>query len=85
MDEAVLREKVGEILSEVQRLPTGDTAGGRTKPVNMIPSPGSAIRREMAAIEDCLDHVRLAIKYLVFDLEATKRENRLLREMLDDA
>jgi len=41
------------------------------------------LRREMAALEDGLDHLRLAIKYLVFDLEATKRENRLLRELLD--
>jgi len=41
------------------------------------------LRREMAALEDSLDHLRLAIKYLVFDLEATKRENRLLRELLE--
>ena len=37
----------------------------------------------MAAVEESLDRLRLAIKYLVFDLEATKRENRLLRELLD--
>jgi len=39
----------------------------------------------MAALEENIDQVRLAIKYLVFDLEATKRENRLLREMLGEA
>jgi hypothetical protein len=43
------------------------------------------MRREMAALEDSLDHVRLAIKYLIFDLEATKRENRLLRDMMGDS
>jgi len=81
MDEAALRQKVGQLLSEVDHLPgVGETPardGDRTL------SPGaSPMRREMAALEDSLDYVRLAIKYLVFDLEATKRENRLLRDMM---
>lgn len=46
---------------------------------------GSAVKREMAAIEDGLDQIRIAVKYLVFDLEATKRENRLLRGLLGEA
>lgn len=83
MDEAALREKVGQLLSEVHSLP-GATAPAAT--LERPPAPaGSPMRREMAALEDSLDHVRVAIKYLVFDLEATKRENRLLREMLGDA
>ena len=81
MDEAVLREKVGQLLSEVHRLPAKDAAVADA--IRDGPHGGtSAMKREMAALEDSLDHVRLAIKYLVFDLEATKRENRLLREML---
>jgi hypothetical protein len=81
MDEMALREKVGQLLSEVRHLPTvePDVVGVRAGEVQT-----SAMKREMAALEDNLDHIRLAIKYLVFDLEATKRENRLLREMLGD-
>jgi hypothetical protein len=84
MDEAALREKVGQLLSEVHALPgaSATPAAGEQRPVA---GGGSPMRREMAALEDSLDHVRLAIKYLIFDLEATKRENRLLREMLGDA
>jgi len=33
--------------------------------------------------EEIVDHVRLQIKYLLFDLEATRRENRYLRDMLE--
>jgi hypothetical protein len=33
--------------------------------------------------EGLLDHIRLQSKYLLFDLEATRRENRYLREMLE--
>lgn len=77
MDEAALRVKVGQLLSEVQRraedVPSRGVAAGAS---------ASAMKREMATLEDNLDHVRLAVKYLVFDLEATKRENQLLRDML---
>jgi len=81
VDEAALREKVGQLLLEVQRQPDSDGASGRD--VDAKAKHGaSAIRREMASLEDNLDHVRLAVKYLVFDLEATKRENSVLRELL---
>ena len=84
MDESALREKVGQLLSEVHHLPrTGQSDlmdAGQTKGVQ-----GSSVKREMAAIEDSLDQVSLAVKYLVFDLEATKRENRLLRDLLGGA
>ncbi len=33
--------------------------------------------------EEIVDHVRLQVKYLLFDLEATRRENRYLRDMLE--
>ena len=32
-----------------------------------------------------LDHLRLSVKYLVFDLEATRRENQYLRKLLDSS
>lgn len=84
MDEAKLREKVGQLLTEVRSAPGTDDAPA-SETVAMGIGGTSALKREMAAVEDNLDHVRLAIKYLVFDLEATKRENRLLKEMLGDA
>jgi hypothetical protein len=31
-----------------------------------------------------MDYLRLSIKYLVFDLEATRRENAHLRQMLEE-
>lgn len=41
------------------------------------------LREELEALEDCLDTLRLHIKYLVFDLEATRRENEELRKRLE--
>jgi hypothetical protein len=80
MDEAALRERIGEMLSEVGRGPP--VAALEAAAPTAGPAPLPARRHEMAALEDGLDQLRLAIKYLLFDLEATKRENRLLKEML---
>ena len=80
MDETVLREKLGELLSETQRVPGAVETS--VSGLGYIGHHPSGVRREMAVLEDSLNHLRLAIKYLVFDLEATKRENRLLRELL---
>jgi hypothetical protein len=78
MDEMALREKVGQLLSEVRNLPAVES-----EVAEAVHDVGTSVmKREMAALEDNLDQIRLAIKYLVFDLEATKRENRLLKEML---
>ena len=79
MDEMALREKVGQLLSEVRNLPAVES---EPAPIRAGDGRDSPMKREMAGLEDNLDHIRLAIKYLVFDLEATKRENRLLKEML---
>jgi len=81
VDEAALREKVGQLMVEVQRKHgrhKDPRAGWGRRP------SGSAMTRGMASLEDNLDQVRLAVKYLVFDLEATKRENGVLRELLGD-
>jgi hypothetical protein len=84
MDETVIRDKVGELMSAVSRVPEVGKAPSLDL-TRLVASEPSTMRRDMAAMEESLDQVRLAIKYLVFDLEATKRENRLLREMLGEA
>ncbi|MFO8011964.1 MAG: hypothetical protein R6X20_01530 [Phycisphaerae bacterium] len=83
MDETALREKVGQLLLEVQRKP-GRDRGAEAAAGGGGGASGSAMKRDMATLEDNLDHVRLAVKYLLFDLEATKRENLVLRELLGD-
>lgn len=35
-------------------------------------------------IDVCIEYARLCVKYLVFDLEATKRENGYLRKMIEE-
>ncbi len=41
-------------------------------------------RQSVESLQEGLDWLRLSVKYLMFDLEATRRENVCLREMLLD-
>ncbi len=42
------------------------------------------LKDSITKIEDSIGTLRLCIKYLLFDLEATKRENLYLKKMLND-
>ena len=35
-------------------------------------------------LQESLDYLRICIKYQLFDLEATRRENKCLRKLLED-
>ena len=41
------------------------------------------MQKTVGELQDSLDYLRLSVKYLVFDLEATRRENQYLRKLLD--
>jgi hypothetical protein len=41
-------------------------------------------RRILALVQDALSQLRLDIKYLMFDLEVTRRERDALRDQLAD-
>lgn len=79
MDEAALTERIEEMLEAVARsspLETGKTSDEKGTYLSEVPSGP-------ATLPERLDHLRLQIKYLRFDLEATHRENRYLRLMLE--
>ena len=42
------------------------------------------LKRTVSTLQEAIDQLRLSVKYLVFDLEATRRENRYLRKLLGD-
>ena len=45
--------------------------------------PQERIRATIEGLQGSLDALRLSVKYLVFDLEATRRENQKLRQRLE--
>ena len=84
MDESIFQEKFTELLSRIQELPEGE----RTRLQELADETRERRERlhsSVAELQDSLDHLRLTVKYLVFDLEATRRENTYLRRMLEQA
>ena len=43
-----------------------------------------SLKDTMRQLQDSMDTLRLCIKYILFDLEATKRENKYLKSMLGE-
>lgn len=42
------------------------------------------LQKSVDRLQEALDYLRVCIKYQLFDLEATRRENRYLRKMLEE-
>lgn len=42
------------------------------------------LEKSVNSLRESLDYLRICIKYQLFDLEATRRENKYLREMLEE-
>jgi hypothetical protein len=82
MLDAAIEEKVAELLTETQ-VSMGIDLSADMDIANAGPAPAGDGRR--APLEEGLERARLAVKYMVFDLEATRRENRMLREILGSA
>ena len=82
MDEHVFHDKVRELMNEVSALPEAD----RREMEGMAKASRSRqeeLRETVTDLQEGLDYLRLSIKYLMFDLEATRRENDYLRKMLE--
>ncbi|MEM1167008.1 MAG: transcriptional regulator [Planctomycetota bacterium] len=84
MQDQDFQTKLAELIERIDELP----AEHRAK-LNELASETQQrhdrIRQAMSSLQESLDYLRLSVKYLVFDLEATRRENDKLRSMLTDS
>jgi hypothetical protein len=78
MNEAVIREKLDEVCSLLQTSTSLKGASGAVMGQTYKPNQNTTD----VHIEESVDHLRLQVKYLLLDLEATKRESSYLRQML---
>ena len=75
MDELVLKKRMRELMEIVSAVPQAQkVAGGAYQPE--LPRQGSS--------EETFEFLQLHLKYLMFDVEATRRENRYLRQLLEN-
>lgn len=81
MNEATFQQRLAELLNEIATLPASE----RSKLEMLVEDTKKRheqLQSSAANVQECLDYLRMAVKYLLFDLEATRRENAYLRKML---
>ena len=82
MDEKLFQQKLAELMGEISTLPKAE----REKLEALAAQTQERhrkLKKTVVDLQESLDYLRLSIKYLVFDLEATRRENSYLRKMLE--
>ncbi|XVJ60422.1 MAG: transcriptional regulator [Tepidisphaera sp.] len=82
MNEQEFQSKLSDLVNQINTLPEGERA-----PLEQLASETKTrhetMKKTIADLQESLDYLRLSIKYLVFDLEATRRENEYLRKLLE--
>lgn len=84
MDDQLFQAQFNDLLQRMTGVP--ETARESVEGVAEEAKQRQArIRASMTELQEAIDHLRLSVKYLVFDLEATRRENAHLRSLLEQA
>lgn len=83
MDEKEFQTRLAELMSEISTLPRGEREKLEAL-AKQTQDRHQKLRKTVTDLQESLDYLRLSIKYLMFDLEATRRENQYLRKMLDE-
>ena len=83
MEKATFEKKLEDLIEELERFPMPSGPGF----VDLI-CRNRAYQEKLAksseSLQDSLDFLRLSVKYLLFDLDATRRENATLMRLLED-
>jgi len=82
MNEADFQKRLAELVAEIDTLPAEERErlhklAAETKDRH------EQIKKSVSNLQESIDFLRLGIKYMLFDLEATRRENTYLRKMLE--
>ncbi len=83
MNEETFQRKLAELVAEIGTLPEPD----RERLESLAAETQQRHRRlkkTVTQLQESIDFLRLSIKYMLFDLEATRRENAQLRKMLEE-
>jgi len=84
MDETTFQSKLTELMGEISTLPVSERSRLETL-AKETQERHRQLKKSINSLQDSLDWLRLSVKYMVFDLEATRRENQYLRQMLESS
>ncbi len=84
MDEKTFQDKFTELLSKIRELPL-EQRNRLEQLAEETKCRRDRIQHSVGELQESLDYLRLSVKYLVFDLEATRRENTYLRRLIEQS
>lgn len=83
MNEAFFGKKLNELVHEIGAMPNS-----QQKKLILLAKKTQETQKQLKKnvhnLQESLDYLRVSIKYLLFDLEATRRENAYLKKLLED-
>jgi uncharacterized FlaG/YvyC family protein len=83
MDETKLEAKLNELVKEFGE--GIDTQHDKlAKLAEQAQASHVKLEKTISSLQELLDYLRVCIKYQIFDLEATRRENDYLRRLLEE-
>jgi len=83
IDETRIENKLQELAKEFGAM--GDPVYQRlAKLAKTAQENHEKLRQSVDSLQESLDFLRVCIKYQLFDLEATKRENHYLKKLLNE-
>ena len=83
MEESIFDGQLEELVNEIGGIP----GPNKEKLINIMRKTSkshSELKKNIARLQESLDFLRVSVKYLVFDLEATRRENGSLKKLLKE-
>jgi hypothetical protein len=84
MDEMKLEAKLNELVKEF-----GEGIDTQHDKLAKLAEQAQAnhvkLEKTISSLQELLDYLRVCIKYQIFDLEATRRENDYLRRLLEES
>ena len=83
MDENTYRKKLAELVGAIGNIPAEDRAKLEAM-ASETQARHEKLKQTVCSLQESIDYLRLSIKYLIFDLEATRRENAQLRKLLEE-
>ncbi|QDU72385.1 transcriptional regulator [Mucisphaera calidilacus] len=83
MDESTFQTKLNELMGQISSLPPAEREK-LTRLAEQTKERHTRLKKSVGALQESLDYLRLSLKYMVFDLEATRRENSYLRTLLEN-
>jgi hypothetical protein len=84
MTEKEFQDELQKALDAINALPKGGMRDTLMRQAGAMKQQFTTSKDRVKQIQDSIDLLRVHTKYLIFDLEATRRENTYLRQMLDE-